>query len=228
MSERLSFFVKRESALHRLNPLTKLSIVFAFIFLTFLSPFRWLAPALAIPVILLSFIGGVQRQFLNVALKLILPAISFMFVMQSIFLPGGETVLFAVWIFDVTLETVEKAFITVSRIFVMISSFAILLLTTHPSELMSDLTRRGLPGTIRLRYHFHAADHPADASQSTDHHRCPTLTRAGYRIHFQQASRRISAVGRAIGIWFVGGSGRTRYRYRSARLHIHTHENIPV
>ena len=69
-----------------------------------------------------------------------------MFVMQSIFLPGGETVLFAVWIFDVTFETVEKAFITVSRIFVMISSFAILLLTTHPSELMSDLTRRGLPG----------------------------------------------------------------------------------
>jgi energy-coupling factor transport system permease protein len=146
MSERLSFFVKRESVLHRLNPLTKLSIVFAFIFLTFLSPFRWSAPALAIPVILLSFIGGVQRQFLNVALKLILPAITFMFIMQSIFLPGGETVLFAVWIFDVTLETVEKAFITVSRLFVMISSFAILLLTTHPSELMSDLTRRGLPG----------------------------------------------------------------------------------
>jgi energy-coupling factor transport system permease protein len=34
----------------------------------------------------------------------------------------------------------------VMRILVMISSFTILLLTTHPSELMSDLTRRGLPG----------------------------------------------------------------------------------
>jgi energy-coupling factor transport system permease protein len=146
MSERLSFYVKRDSILHRLNPLSKLSIVFAFIFLSFLSPFQWLAPALAIPVIILGFVGKVQRQFLNVALKLILPAVLFMFVMQSIFLPGGETVLFAVWIFDVTLETMTKAFITVSRIFVMISSFAILLLTTHPSELMSDLTRRGLPG----------------------------------------------------------------------------------
>jgi energy-coupling factor transport system permease protein len=28
----------------------------------------------------------------------------------------------------------------------MVSSFTILLLTTHPSELMSDLTRRGVPG----------------------------------------------------------------------------------
>jgi energy-coupling factor transport system permease protein len=28
----------------------------------------------------------------------------------------------------------------------MVSSFTLFLLTTHPSELMSDLTRRGLPG----------------------------------------------------------------------------------
>ena len=32
------------------------------------------------------------------------------------------------------------------RIFVMVSSFTLFLLTTHPSELMSDLSRRGLPG----------------------------------------------------------------------------------
>lgn len=32
------------------------------------------------------------------------------------------------------------------RVIVMVSSFTLFLLTTHPSELMSDLTRRGLPG----------------------------------------------------------------------------------
>jgi len=31
------------------------------------------------------------------------------------------------------------------RIFVMVSAFTVFLLTTHPSELMTDLTRRGLP-----------------------------------------------------------------------------------
>jgi energy-coupling factor transport system permease protein len=31
------------------------------------------------------------------------------------------------------------------RIFVMVSAFTLFLLTTHPSELMTDLTRRGLP-----------------------------------------------------------------------------------
>jgi len=38
------------------------------------------------------------------------------------------------------------AFANASRIFVMISAFTIFMLTTHPSELMGDLTRRGLPG----------------------------------------------------------------------------------
>lgn len=139
-----SFFVHVSSPLHRLNPLTKLVFVFAMIVMAFFS-LPALAPILAIPVFIAVFIGKVQRQYWNVLFKLILPAILFMFIMQSVFLPGGEKVIFAVGIFDVTMEAMRAAFFTVSRIFIMISSFAILLLTTHPSELMSDLTRRGLP-----------------------------------------------------------------------------------
>lgn len=139
-----SFFVHVSSPLHRLNPLTKLVFVFAMIVMAFFS-LPALAPVLAIPVFIAVFIGKVQRQYWNVLFKLILPAILFMFIMQSVFLPGGEKVIFAVGIFDVTMEAMRAAFFTVSRIFIMISSFAILLLTTHPSELMSDLTRRGLP-----------------------------------------------------------------------------------
>jgi energy-coupling factor transport system permease protein len=39
---------------------------------------------------------------------------------------------------------VQRSFLIVSRLFLVISAFAFLLLSTHPSELMSDLTRRGL------------------------------------------------------------------------------------
>ena len=38
------------------------------------------------------------------------------------------------------------AFRNATRIIVMVSAFTLFLLTTHPSELMSDLSRRGLPG----------------------------------------------------------------------------------
>ena len=145
MNPNRSFFVPVDSPLHRLNPLTKLTFVFAMILPAFLSVPE-LAPILAIPVFLAAFIGRVQKPYLNLLLKLILPTITFMFVMQSVFLPGGETILFMLGPFDVTQEAMRSAFFTVTRIFVMVSSFALLLLTTHPSELMSDLTQRGLPG----------------------------------------------------------------------------------
>jgi len=140
-----SFFVPARSFLHARNPLTKLTIVFTMIALAFFS-LPWMAPALILPVFVMGFIGKVQKQYLNVIVKLILPTVGFMFVMQSLFLPDGKTIIFAFSIFDISLETMTTAFLTVSRIFVMISSFTLLLLTTHPSELMSDLTRRGLPG----------------------------------------------------------------------------------
>ena len=66
--------------------------------------------------------------------------------MQALFQPGGEKVIFRLWVLDVTIESVSYAFRIAMRIAVMISAFTIFLLTTHPSELMSDLTRRGLPG----------------------------------------------------------------------------------
>jgi energy-coupling factor transport system permease protein len=145
MSLSRSFYVPRKSLLHSLNPLTKLTLVFALIAASFLSVW-WMAPALILPVFLMGFLGKVQREYLKVIARLILPTVGFMFVMQSLFLPIGDTILFRVSIFEVTAEAVRTAFLTVSRIFVMISSFTLLLLTTHPSELMTDLTRRGLPG----------------------------------------------------------------------------------
>jgi energy-coupling factor transport system permease protein len=147
MSDRLSFFVKRASPLHRLNPLTKIVLVFALILVAFSSPFYWTAALLVIAVIFpLTFLGRVQLEYLGAVLRLLIPATGFIFVMQSLFLPGGQTVLFQLWIFKVHQETMATAFLTVARIFSMVSAFILLLLTTHPSELMNDLTRRGLPG----------------------------------------------------------------------------------
>lgn len=147
MHERLSFHIKRDSALHRLNPLTKLALVFALVLLAFLAPFYWtphLLAVLAVPI--LSMIGRVGREYFWAALRLILPAAAFLFFMQALFQPVGEEILFAFYFLDVTRESLLFALGNAARIFVMVSAFTLFLLTTHPSELMSDLTRRGLPG----------------------------------------------------------------------------------
>ncbi|MEW6084422.1 MAG: energy-coupling factor transporter transmembrane component T [Chloroflexota bacterium] len=147
MHERLSFFVKRDSVLHRLNPLTKLTLVFGLVLIAFFSPNYWTPQLLFLCAILpLSFLGGIQQSFLRAFIRLILPASGFLFLMQAFFHPVGEKVVFQLWFLDVTSESLSFAFRNATRIAVMVSSFTLFLLTTHPSELMSDLTRRGLPG----------------------------------------------------------------------------------
>lgn len=147
MHERLSFYVKRESAIHSLNPLTKLILVLAFVLIAFLTPYYW-APSFIIVfgIIPLSLIGRVMRSYLNAALRIILPAAGFLFIMQSLFQPVAGEEIFRFWFLHPTDESVRFAFSNATRITVMVSTFTLFLLTTHPSELMSDLTRRGLPG----------------------------------------------------------------------------------
>jgi energy-coupling factor transport system permease protein len=147
MHERLSYYVKRDSALHRLNPLTKIILALSIILVSFISPWYWTAPILLFLVVIpLSFMGRVPREYFITVLRLIVPAAGFIFIMQALFQPVGETVIFKFWFLDVTQESLFFAFRVAMRITVMISAFTLLLMTTHPSELMSDLTRRGLPG----------------------------------------------------------------------------------
>ena len=144
--ERLSYYIKRDSLLHRLNPLTKIVLTLSIILVAFVSTASWTSLALLLIVIMpLSFMGKLFREFFFNALWLILPAAGFIFIMQALFQPVGETVIFRFWFLDITQESVVFAFRVSTRIAVMISAFTLFLMTTHPSELMSDLTRRGLP-----------------------------------------------------------------------------------
>lgn len=146
MHERLSFYVKRESSLHTLNPLSKLILALGLTLVGFISPWYWTPQLLVLfAIIPLSFLGKVQREYFTVALRLILPATGFLFFMQAFFQPVGKDYIFQFWFLHITPESLALALANASRIFVMVSSFTLLLLTTHPSELMSDVTRRGLP-----------------------------------------------------------------------------------
>jgi energy-coupling factor transport system permease protein len=147
MHERLSFYVQRDSILHQLNPLTKFTLALALIFISIFSRGYWTSFSLILLVIFpLCFAGKVAKEYFSTFLRVILPTALFIFFMQAIFQPVGETVIFRFWVLDVTQESLSFAFRIAARITVMISAFTLFLLTTHPSELMSDLTRRGLPG----------------------------------------------------------------------------------
>jgi energy-coupling factor transport system permease protein len=146
MHERLSYYIKRNSTLHHLNPLTKIILALSIIIVSIFSPWYWTSPILLLlGIIPLCFVGKVSKEYFSSALRLIIPAAGFIFLMQAFFQPIGQTVIFKFWFLDMTQESLSFAFRISTRITVMISAFTLFLLTTHPSELMSDLTRRGLP-----------------------------------------------------------------------------------
>ena len=147
MHERLSFYVNRESLRHHLNPLTNFILALAIIFISLFSRWYWTSSFLLLfAIVPLSFAGKVAKEYFTTFLRVILPTAIFIFLMQALFQPLGQTVIFKFWFLDVTQESLSFAFRIATRIAVMISAFTLFLLTTHPSELMSDLTRRGLPG----------------------------------------------------------------------------------
>ena len=147
MHERLSFFIKRDSVIHRLNPMTKVVLALAIVLVAFLGPWFW-SPAVifCITIIPLLQIAKVSREYWNFFSKVVLPTISILFIMQAVFLPGESKIIFQFLGLEITELSIQMAFRNATRIMTMVSSFTLLLLTTHPSELMSDLTRRGLPG----------------------------------------------------------------------------------
>src|SRR5450759_1452139 len=130
MHERLSLYVQRDSFLHRLNPLTKLTLTFTIILTGFISPWYWTALALIFAVVIpLSFVGKVQREYFWMSLRLLVPVAGFIFVMQSLFLPLGTHEIFRWWIFHPTFESLSQGFLIAIRIFAMVSSFILFLLS---------------------------------------------------------------------------------------------------
>lgn len=143
MSERWSFYQPGSSLLHRANPLTKLVGVLAGLVMALAQP-TWV-PVMLVVTWGLSIMGRVGRAYLNIALRLIVPACAFLFVMQSLFLPNGLTVLAEWGGVRLTQESLMTAATNAGRVFWMVSAFTLFMLTTHPADLMSDLGRRGLP-----------------------------------------------------------------------------------
>jgi energy-coupling factor transport system permease protein len=144
LNDTVGLYIDRDSPLHRLNPLTKIVLTFCIIILGFISPWYWLTFALPLVILIpLSFWGKIAGPYLRTLLKIVLPFALTLLVIQSLFLPG-ETTWFRLWFLSVEYESVERSLVLVSRLTTMTAAFILFLLSTHPSRLMTDLTRRGV------------------------------------------------------------------------------------
>lgn len=140
-----TLFDIRKSAIHRLNPVTKLIALLAIIVTVFAIPLWWVAGLIVVFVVApAAVISGSGGRLLSLSLKILIPIILVLFIVQGLTFPGGKTVIWEWGIIDITTEGLLFALGIGSRIIVLVLASILLVLTTHPGDLMSALTERGM------------------------------------------------------------------------------------
>ncbi len=148
MSEALSLFVPRTSGVHRLHPLTKLTITGFLLIAGLVLPGIWTTYALfGIVLMPLALWGHVWKELLRLSWRVILPFAISVFLIQGFLWPKG-TPLFYIGPFSLKIEGVIFAWASTGRILIVVSSFIWFALTTRPDTLMTALAQRGLPASL--------------------------------------------------------------------------------
>lgn len=149
MAVNFSLYREDEGRLHRFNPTTKIALVFALMAIAFLSASTWIPWALVGGVVVpAAFWGGFGTPLLKTIVRIVLPLSIFIVGLQFLFYPEAETVLFEALGLSGSLEGIGFGLRIVGRLAVLVSSFLVLMFSTHPSVLMTDLARRGVPGVF--------------------------------------------------------------------------------
>lgn len=143
--DRAVLYVVGDSALHRLNPLTKLTYTLVALALLFVWP-RWEVSLtlLAFAIILLVWAGAAGR-FLGVTWGLAAVFLPTLFLIQGLWHPGNRTVLFTLGPLQVGREGILFAADLSLRLLAILASSLFLMLTTRPSALVEALVAHGFP-----------------------------------------------------------------------------------
>jgi energy-coupling factor transport system permease protein len=141
----ISLYHPGDSPLHRLNPLTKLSLMALCLGAAFgfPSPY-WVIGFYLIIMLGLAVWGKMFKPFLFQNLKMILPFFLSLFIIQGFFF-GGDSILFKLGPFTYTMEGMRVAFDFTVRILQAIGGMTLFILSTRPDHLMLTFQERGFP-----------------------------------------------------------------------------------
>jgi energy-coupling factor transport system permease protein len=133
------------SAVHRLNPLTKVTLatttsIAAVVLGGLAGPLLLVAVAVVLPAIG----AGVVRRLAKTAVLLALPIALSAFLVNVFFFPGAEQVLFRIGPITASAEGLGFAFEIMARIMAISGAVTLFYLTTRPADLVLDLERRGV------------------------------------------------------------------------------------
>lgn len=143
----LSLYEEKNTAIHKLGPVTKVLYAILSITVPFILPSRFIALAWILFSLILLCVGKVTNK--------VIPFISFSFIalisvviIQGLFKAGNATVLFHLGPLRFYKEGLYYALGICLRVLNILFSFTVFILTTKPSDLIEALMKKGLSPRI--------------------------------------------------------------------------------
>ena len=142
-------YVAGISLLHRLHPLTKLAGFLLVVMVAFVLPILAVQLLVLFCIAISAALAGVLWRVVRLSLVILLPLLVSLFVIQGLlFPPTREMVLFATPQFTVWADGFVFASSVLLRLLLLTWSVLLLLITTHPADLVTALGSIGMPRTV--------------------------------------------------------------------------------
>ncbi len=140
-----ALYVDTGSPVHRLNPVTKLVALLSILVVVFALP-QWWVSAIVVAGVLVpaAVVARCGRPLAGIGGRILLPIVVVLFLVQGLTFPGGRTVLWEWGVLSLTSEGLLFALDVGARIICLVLASVLLVLTTHPGDLMSALTEHGM------------------------------------------------------------------------------------
>lgn len=141
------------SALHRLDPRTKIVSALLFLVLVFIISQLWLYGAMAVFIAIMVAVAKIPARYFISTLKPLKWIIVFMFIINTLF-TSGETLLVQWWIIRITQEGLLQGISMSVRLILLLLGSSLLTFTTSPIALTDGLERLLKPLNL-LRFPVH-------------------------------------------------------------------------
>lgn len=133
-------YVPADSMLHRMDPRSKLILVFLFVCVIFLANNSWTYAILVIYTLVMASFSKIPARFLIGGLKPVLWLVIFTFFLHLFLTKEGE-VIFDLGLFKIYEEGLRQGIFISLRFFLLILITSLLTLTTTPIEITDGLER---------------------------------------------------------------------------------------
>ncbi|MGC9771044.1 energy-coupling factor transporter transmembrane component T family protein [Fervidobacterium islandicum] len=139
----ISLYVEKNTPVHRLEPVTKLWYAFTSVILTFLFPSMWMGLLFLLISLIIAVLARVLKNMVGFV-SAVLVVSTTMLIIQGMFYQGNATLIFTLGKLSFYKEGFLHATVLIIRVINMIIAFGMLILTTRPSDMVSNLVQKGL------------------------------------------------------------------------------------